>query len=87
MADEAKLGKPWHGDELDAIVADYFDMLEADLAGQPYVKSEHSRALMARIGRIIGPSSSNTKTFQPHWMNWECPGYRATSPSGITRTP
>jgi Domain of unknown function (DUF3883) len=51
MADEAKLGTHWQDDELDAIVADYFDMLEADLAGRPYVKSRHSQALMARIGR------------------------------------
>src|SRR5579859_6403225 len=51
MADESKLGKDWQEDELDAIVADYFDMLAADLAGQPYVKLKHSEALMARIGR------------------------------------
>lgn len=51
MADEAKLGTPWRDDELDAIVADYFDMLEADLSGRPYVKSRHCQALMAKIGR------------------------------------
>jgi len=51
MADEAKIGKHWTDDELDAIVADYFDMLDADLSGLPYVKSRHSRALMAAIGR------------------------------------
>jgi hypothetical protein len=51
MADEAKIGTNWQPDELDAIVADYFDMLRADLAGRPYVKSKHSAALMARIGR------------------------------------
>jgi len=51
MADESKLGKDWQNDELDAIVADYFDMLAADLAGQPYVKLKHSEALMVRIGR------------------------------------
>jgi hypothetical protein len=51
MADEAKLGKPWQDDELDAIVADYFDMLESELSGRPYVKARHSQALMARIGR------------------------------------
>ena len=51
MADEAKLGRHWQDDELDAIVADYFDMLDADLSGRPYVKSGHSQALMARIGR------------------------------------
>jgi uncharacterized protein DUF3883 len=51
MADEEKIGKPWRDDELDAIIADYFAMLTADLAGQPYVKSRHSAALMAMIGR------------------------------------
>lgn len=51
MADDAKLGTDWQDDELDAIVADYFAMLEADLAGRPYVKSGHNKALMAEIGR------------------------------------
>ena len=51
MADEAKIGKQWHDDELDAIVADYFAMLEDDLSGTPYVKARHSQALMAQIGR------------------------------------
>src|SRR5438270_4824494 len=51
MADEAKIGKQWQDDELDAIVADYFAMLEDDLSGRPYVKSTHSQALMAHIGR------------------------------------
>jgi Protein NO VEIN, C-terminal len=51
MADETKIGTDWQNDELDAIVEDYFDMLAADLAGRPYVKSRHSAALMARIGR------------------------------------
>lgn len=51
MADEAKIGRDWGQDELDAIVEDYFAMLDAELAGQPYVKSRHSTALMARIGR------------------------------------
>src|SRR5208282_5850715 len=50
MADEAKIGTNWQDDELDAIVADYFAMLAADLSGQQYVKSSHSAALMARIG-------------------------------------
>src|SRR5271156_3894730 len=51
MADEEKIGKPWRDDELDAIVADYFVMLDADLSGRLYVKSRHSEALMAQIGR------------------------------------
>lgn len=51
MADEAKIGTPWRDDELDAIVADYFAMLGAELSGQSYVKSRHCKALMAQIGR------------------------------------
>ena len=51
MADEDKIGKPWNDDELDAIVADYFSMLRAELSRQPYVKSHHSAVLMEQIGR------------------------------------
>lgn len=51
MADEKKIGTNWQDHELDAIVADYFAMLSADLSGRPYVKSRHSAALMAQIGR------------------------------------
>jgi Protein NO VEIN, C-terminal len=51
MADETKIGTNWQDDELDFIVADYFAMLDADLAGTPYIKSKHSAALMDKIGR------------------------------------
>src|SRR5205823_2516140 len=51
MADEEKIGKPWNDDELDAIVADYFSMLRAELSRQQYVKSHHSAVLMEQIGR------------------------------------
>ncbi len=51
MAQETKSGTDWQDDELDAIVTDYFAMLEADLSRHPYVKSRHSRVLMAQIGR------------------------------------
>jgi len=34
MAEREKIGKPWRDDELDAIVADYFAMLAADLSGR-----------------------------------------------------
>lgn len=51
MADQAKIGTHWQDDELDAIIADYFAMLAAELGGQAYVKARHSAALMAAIGR------------------------------------
>jgi hypothetical protein len=53
-ADQTKAGSDWQSDELDAIVADYFDMLTADISGRPYVKSRHRAALIARIGRTQG---------------------------------
>ena len=54
MADDSNTGTDWQDDELDEIVADYFDMRAADLSGQPYVKSEHNKALRTRIGRTRG---------------------------------
>jgi hypothetical protein len=51
MADESKIGTHWQDEELDAIVADYFAMLDDDLSGRPYVKSRHCQALMGQIGR------------------------------------
>jgi hypothetical protein len=54
MADNTKTGMDWQDEELDAIVEDYFAMLRAELSGQPYVKSNHSQALMAQIGRTHG---------------------------------
>ena len=45
-AEEAsERGRPWSRDEVDLIVADYFTMLRAELAGEPYSKAEHNRAL------------------------------------------
>lgn len=37
---------PWSDEENDLIVADYFAMLVDDLAGRPYNKAEHRRALL-----------------------------------------
>lgn len=45
------IGKPWSDDELDLIVADYFAMRDAELAGVPFVKAHHAAALMERTGR------------------------------------
>jgi hypothetical protein len=42
-------GRPWSRDEVDLIVADYFHMLKAELAGKPYSKAEHNRALQSLL--------------------------------------
>ncbi|MGH6887812.1 MAG: DUF3883 domain-containing protein [Rhizomicrobium sp.] len=51
MAGASKTGTVWCDEELDAIVADYFAMLELELAGYPFVKAHRAAALMERIGR------------------------------------
>jgi hypothetical protein len=52
---EAQAGKDWTGNEVRLIVADYFDMLEAELLGKPYKKSEHRKALTPQLsGRSEG---------------------------------
>jgi hypothetical protein len=51
MADQAKIGKDWSADELDAIVADYFAMLALEQEGRNFVKAHRAAALMEQIGR------------------------------------
>src|SRR5262249_34985957 len=48
-------GKDWSQNEVRLIVADYFDMLEGELLGKPYKKSEHRKALAPQLsGRSKG---------------------------------
>jgi hypothetical protein len=54
MEIEENTGTDWRDEELDAVVASYFDMLQAELARNPYVKSRHRKALMGQIGRTPG---------------------------------
>lgn len=39
----------WTDKENDLIVADYFAMLADDIAGRPYNKAEHRRALLPQL--------------------------------------
>ena len=45
---------PWTDAENDVIVADYFAMLSADIAGHPYSKAERNRRLRRQINRPRG---------------------------------
>ncbi|HVG02140.1 MAG TPA: DUF3883 domain-containing protein [Nitrospira sp.] len=51
LAAGGSTGQNWTDAEVDAIVADYFDMLAAELAGQPFSKAAHNEALQQVIGR------------------------------------
>jgi hypothetical protein len=47
-------GTDWTDREVDLIVADYFDMLRMELAGEPYVKAHRNAALQELTGRSRG---------------------------------
>ena len=42
--------KDWSEQEVGLIVADYFTMLEKELLGKPYSKTEHRRSLAPKLG-------------------------------------
>jgi hypothetical protein len=48
------MANDWTDEQNDAIVADYFAMLADDLAGRPFVKTEHNRRPRPVIGRPRG---------------------------------
>jgi hypothetical protein len=54
MSSEDPTGKDWNAAEIDLIVADYFDMRDMELRGEPFVKSQRNQALQALTGRTRG---------------------------------
>jgi hypothetical protein len=54
MAADAPTGTDWSDREVDLIVADYFDMLRLELAGESYVKKHRNEALQRLTGRSHG---------------------------------
>ena len=48
------LGGPWTTEENALVIDDYFDMLEADIGGWDYVKTEHNEKLQTKINRTHG---------------------------------
>lgn len=44
-------GSSWSREEVEATVADYLRMLRLELAGQPYNKAAHNRALLQQLDR------------------------------------
>lgn len=55
IEEEKPAQKGWSAVEVRLIVADYFEMLEAELLGKPFKKSEHRKALAQKLsGRSKG---------------------------------
>ena len=54
MSSQDRTGQDWNAEEIDLIVADYFDMRSMELRGEHYVKSQRNAALQALTGRSRG---------------------------------
>lgn len=53
---ETQTGKDWSESEVSLAVADYFTMLEAELLGKPYKKSDHRKLLAPQLAGRSGGS-------------------------------
>ena len=67
----------WTRDEVEAIVADYFAMLQAELSGKPYSKAEHNRGLQRRIGRNKSSIEFKHQNISAVLVNFRQPRYPA----------
>ncbi|MEP4961341.1 MAG: DUF3883 domain-containing protein [Roseobacter sp.] len=54
MSSQDRTGQDWNAEEIDLIVADYFDMRSMELRGEHYVKSQRNAVLQALTGRSRG---------------------------------
>ncbi len=54
MAAGERTGEDWNEQEIDLIVADYFDMRDRELRGEPYVKAQRNAELQKLTGRSKG---------------------------------
>jgi hypothetical protein len=54
MSMDDPTGSDWSGQEIDLIVADYFDMLQLERLGKSYVKADRNRALQELTNRSRG---------------------------------
>ncbi|MBX3491115.1 DUF3883 domain-containing protein [Parvibaculum sp.] len=54
MAAGDRTGEDWNAQEIDLIVADYFDMRDRELHGEPYVKAHRNAELQKLTGRSKG---------------------------------
>ena len=76
-----RAGTPWTGFEIEAIVADYGDMLRAELAGERVVKAERNRALQRIIGRSRGSIEYKHQNISAILMLFGLPYIRGYKPA------
>lgn len=75
--------EPWSRSEVEAIVADYFHMLTQELAGQSYNKTEHRRALAAKLNdRSDGSIERKHQNISAILIELRCPSIVGYKPLG-----
>jgi len=72
------MSQAWTLDEVEAVVADYFAMLEAELLARKYSKAAHNRALQSRVKRSAGSIEFKHQNISAVLINFRqpfIPGY------------
>ena len=76
-------GSDWSRIEIEAAVADYFDMLSRELRGEPYNKAEHNRSLLGFLqNRTRGSIERKHQNISAVLIELGCPyidGYKPLS--------
>lgn len=73
----------WSREEVEATVADYFDMLTMELTGQQYNKTEHRRRLQQRLsGRSEGAIERKHQNISAILIELHCPWIPGYKPLG-----
>jgi hypothetical protein len=70
----------WTPAEIAAIVADYFSMLDAEVAGQPYNKTEHRNALQKIVQRSSGSIERKHQNISAVLQNLSLPWIQGYKP-------
>lgn len=81
--EEPQTGKEWSEKEVNLIVADYFNMLEAELLEKSYKKSEHRKALIPQLsGRSEGSIEFKHQNFSAVLVDHGLPYIEGYKPRG-----
>ncbi|MEO5740318.1 MAG: DUF3883 domain-containing protein [Vicinamibacterales bacterium] len=75
---DSSVSSSWSLEEVEAVVTDYFAMLEAELLGQRYSKAEHNRKLQKQVPRSAGSIEFKHQNISAVLINFRqpfIPGY------------
>jgi hypothetical protein len=64
LSGSSSTGVDWTDDEIDLIVADYFDMLTMEIKGIPFVKAQRNHDLRTMMSRSRGSIERKHQKYQ-----------------------